>query len=59
MKSESWGEAPPLDNLDPAPNQEPAEYVADFLDQWADDEEGYYQEILRMAVELLRNRRPL
>ena len=48
------GEHPPLQPYDPAPNQQPHEYVADFLYQWSEDEDGYYQEILRMAAEMLR-----
>ena len=53
--TETLGEYPPLDKPDPAPNQEPHEYVADFLYQWSEDEDGYYQEILRMAAEMLRH----
>ena len=52
--SEIYGEHPPINALDPAPNQEPHEYVADFLMQWSEDEDGYYQEILRMAAQMLR-----
>ena len=53
--TEPYGEYPPLEPYDPAPNQQPHEYVADFLTQWSEDEDGYYQEILRMAAEMLRH----
>jgi hypothetical protein len=54
MTDQDWGESPPLEAFDPAPNQEPHEYVADFLLQWSEDEDGYYQETLRMAAQMLR-----
>ena len=52
--SEPLGEYPPLEPYDPAPNQQPHEHIADFLEQMSEDEDGYYKQILVMAAQELR-----